>query len=60
MDTQLIGVIFIGFCAFVSLLEGYLCAHKALKHDDKILATFAIVYNICGIVLLLCLNSITS
>lgn len=59
MSTQLIGVIFIAFCAFISLLEGFICAHKALKHGDKILTAFAVVYNICGIVLLLCLNSIT-
>ena len=60
MSTQIIGILFIGFCAFISLLEGFICARKALKQNDKIMAAFAIVYNICGVGLLLCLNSITS
>lgn len=58
MSTQLIGFIFIAFCTFISLLEGFVCAHKALKYDDRVLAAFAVVYNLCGIILLLCLNSI--
>lgn len=58
MNTQLIGVIFIGLCAFISLLQGFNCARKALKEDDKVLTFFAVVFNLCGIVLLLCLNSI--
>lgn len=60
MSTQLIGVLFIAFCAFICLLEGYICAHKALKQGDKVMAAFAVVYNVFGMVLLLCLNSITS
>jgi hypothetical protein len=60
MSTQLIGVLFISFCAFISLLEGFISARKALKQDDKVMAAFAGVFLICGMVLLLCLNSITS
>ena len=59
MNTQLIGVLFIGFCALISLLEGFLCARKALKQNDKVLTAFAVVYFVCGMVLLLCLNNIT-
>lgn len=59
MSTQLIGVLFIGFCAFISLLEGFISARKALKQNDKVLAAFAVVFLVCGTVLLLCLNSIT-
>lgn len=58
MSTQLIGVLFIGFCALISLLEGFYCARKAMKQDDKVLAAFAIVFLVCGAVLMLCLNNI--
>lgn len=59
MSTQLIGVLVIGFCAFISLLEGFITARKSLKQNDKVLAAFAVVYLVCGMVILLCLNSIT-
>ena len=60
MSTQLVGVLFIAFCALISLLQGLNCAHKALKERDTVMSVFAVVFNLCGIVLLLCLNSITS
>lgn len=59
MSTQLIGVIFIGFSALISLLEGFISARKAMKENDKVMTAFAVVFLVCGTVLLLCLNSIT-
>lgn len=60
MSTQLVGVLFIAFCAFISLLQGLNCARKAMKEGDTVLMVFAVVFNLCGIVLLFCLNSITA
>ena len=54
------GILLIGFCACSSLLQGFNCAHKAIKEEDKVLAGFAVVYIICGATLMLCLNSITA
>ena len=60
MSSQIIGILFIGFSACISLLQGLNCARKAMKEGDKVLAVFAVVFNLCGITLLLCLNSITA
>ena len=60
MSSQTMGILLIGFCACSSLLQGFNCAHKAIKEEDKVLAGFAVVYIICGATLMLCLNSITA
>ena len=59
MSTQTIGIICIGLCAAISLLQGFISAHKAMKQNDKVLAAFAVVFIVCGIAILLCLNGIT-
>lgn len=58
MSTQTIIILLIGLCALASLLEGFACARKAVKQNDKTLSVFAVVIIISGIVLMLCLNSI--
>lgn len=58
MSTQIIGMLFIAFCACISLIEGSMCARKAIKEHDTVLTIFGCVFYICGIVLVLCLNSI--
>ena len=58
MSTQLIGVILIGFCAFLSLLQGFICARKAMKQRSNALTAFAVVFLGCGVTLMLCLCSI--
>ena len=58
MSTQLIGVILIGFCAFLSLLQGFICARKAMKQRSNALTAFAVVFLGCGVILMLCLCSI--
>lgn len=59
MDSQLISVLFIGLSAFISLLQGFISARKALKENDKVLTAFAVVFLTCGTVLLLFLRSLT-
>ena len=58
MSTQLIGVILIGFCAFLSLLQGFICARKAMKQRSNAMTAFAVVFLGCGMILVLCLSSI--
>ena len=58
MSTKTIIILLIGLCALVSLLEGFACARKALKQDDKTLSVFAGVFIISGMVLTLCLSNI--
>lgn len=58
MTTQLIIILFVGFAAIMAFLEGFICARKALKQSDKVMAVAAVVFIFCGVVLLLCLNSI--
>lgn len=60
MSTQLFGILLIGLCASISLLQGFVCARKAMKQNDKTLTAFAVVFLVCGVALLLCLNSITA
>lgn len=57
MITQLIGILLIGACACISLVEGFYCAHKAMKQNDTVLAVFAFVFHFCGVILLLCLSN---
>ena len=58
MSTKTIIILLIGLCAIVSLLEGFACARKALKQDDKTMSIFAAVFIISGMVLTLCLSNI--
>lgn len=58
MSTQLIGVILIGFCAFLSLLQGFICARKAMKQRSNAMTAFAAIFLGCGMILVLCLSSI--
>ena len=58
MSTQLIGVILIGFCAFLSLLQGFICARKAMKQRSNAMTAFAVVFLGCGMILMLCLSGI--
>ena len=60
MSTQLIGILFIGLCSLVSLIQGFNCASRALKQNDKTLTVFAVVFLVCGVALLICLNNITA
>ena len=60
MSTELIGFIFIAICACISLLQGMHCARLAMKEGDKVMAVGAFVFHTCGLILLLCLNSMTA
>lgn len=58
MSTELVGILLIGLCALVSLIQGFNCARRALKQNDNALTVFAVVFLVCGTVLLMCLNNI--
>lgn len=58
MSTQIIIILIIGLCALVSILNGFVCAYKAVKQNDKIMSVFAAVFIISGMVLTLCLSNI--
>ena len=58
MSTELVGIFLIGLCSVVSLIQGFSCAYRALKKNDNTLTVFAVVFLVCGTVLLICLESI--